>query len=83
MRSAGPARVRGADQWVAFVHNPTESDTTTWLSAPSLAGNRPVLDLLTEEAAGSIGPARPLPVRLSARDTRVLLIGDVAAPVGA
>ena len=76
-------RVRGADQWVAFVHNPTESDTTTWLSAPSLAGVRPVLDLLTEETAGRIGPARPLPVHLPARDTRVLLIGDVAAPAGA
>ena len=68
-------RVAGSEQWVVFVHNPTESNMTTWLSGSALPANCTVDDLLSDAEVGEIGPECPLCIDIAARDTRVLLVG--------
>jgi beta-galactosidase len=69
-------RVRGKNQWVVFVHNPSESELVTWLSTSGTPIDRQVTDLRTDASVGVLGPQRPIALALMARDSRVLLIGE-------
>ena len=67
--------VKGSGQLVLFLHNPTESEITTWITVSELGAEQSVFSLLDDSLLGVTGPGRSLCVGLLARDTRVLLIG--------
>jgi len=62
------------EKLIAFLYNPETNSRISWITIRNCKENKKVIDLLSGEEIGFIGPKSPLVLTLVGQDSRILLI---------